>query len=858
MKYNNSACKKILYFAIPMVMFLIVCMSLNITPFGDESLLISDMWNQYADYFGYYKSILSGENDVFYTLSKSLGGDMTGFAAYYLMSPLNLIFGLVQNENIASAVTWVVALKIGLCGLFCGIYLENIRPKAKYIWIFSTSYAFMSYNMAYVFNTMWTDGVYILPIVALGIEKLIDKKGNGLYIFSLVYALIVNYYIGYMICIFSVIYYLYRSFVLWDSNMFDNFKSMVRFGVSSLLAGGISAIVLIPVFKSLSGTKAVFDASVLKLELETPVRAVLLKLFTGTISMEQNIYGLPNIYCGLLVTVLVVIYFVLKGISLKEKLLAAAVVVFMVCSFCVTALNLSWHGFNYPAWFPYRYSFVFSFFMIYLAFFAWNVLEKDKDSAKYIMSAIIILGTVVSMKQYITSADFVSNAGIVTDLVFIIVILVLLFVSERVQRKQRELIIICVVIIQLVSIAANAMSIEELIEQNGSGKIYAEKTEQIGEYVGAVKDYDKSLYRMDNTFNRTHNDPMQFAYNGISHFSSTQKQDIIYFVGNWGFSHCNTWTFYGDGSTVAAESFLGIKYILTDNTLEKPYNILESDGDIIVYQNQYVLPLAFVSDKKTADTIGYDGSKFIRHNKIYSAITGQDAEIFYPVHNIEICYENLEVFNEGNGTHLIKIDDSQDAYIKYDIVASSDDMIYIYIGSRTDVDAELFVNDVYFGKYLSFTDSNICPIGKYSEGETVEVKIKLNSKDVNLFAEAFYHENIEAIEKCVNIIKSKSEDAVLKKISSSNFEWRGELKEEGVLVFTIPNESGWHAYVDGEEVEVITCIEHLIGINLSKGEHIVEIRYIPVGLKTGALITLMSLIAYFVFILTDKIIKKNK
>ena len=139
MKRNNSKYRGIFYFVLPVILFVCICILMGVAPFGNKSFLISDMYNQYIDYFGYFKSIISGENDIFYTFSKSLGGDMVGLMAYYLMSPLNVIFLFFSSENLVYAITILIAVKLGLCGLTSGIYLEKITGKTSYVWLFSTS-----------------------------------------------------------------------------------------------------------------------------------------------------------------------------------------------------------------------------------------------------------------------------------------------------------------------------------------------------------------------------------------------------------------------------------------------------------------------------------------------------------------------------------------------------------------------------------------------------------------------------------------------------------------------------------------------------------------------------------------------
>ena len=69
---------------------------------------------------------------------------------------------------------------------------------------------------------MWLDGMIILPLLALGIENLINKGSGKLYLFSLVYILYSSYYMGYMCCIFSVIYFIAYCFITKNNSKLLN------------------------------------------------------------------------------------------------------------------------------------------------------------------------------------------------------------------------------------------------------------------------------------------------------------------------------------------------------------------------------------------------------------------------------------------------------------------------------------------------------------------------------------------------------------------------------------------------------------------------------------------------------------
>ena len=85
-------------FLIPIAMMIVISLILGMYPFGERTVLVSDMNKQFNDYFAYFKTIITGENNLIYTFSKNLGGDMIGFSAYYLQNPFLLLLLIFPNE----------------------------------------------------------------------------------------------------------------------------------------------------------------------------------------------------------------------------------------------------------------------------------------------------------------------------------------------------------------------------------------------------------------------------------------------------------------------------------------------------------------------------------------------------------------------------------------------------------------------------------------------------------------------------------------------------------------------------------------------------------------------------------------
>lgn len=369
---DNEKLKKIvlylLAFLIPAIGLAIIFIYLKVYPFGNSMYLPVDAYGQYINYLQYFRDLFFGESSVIYSLGKSIGGEMYGLFAYYLISPYNFITLLFNKGNMPLAFDIILVLKTATCSLTFMYYL-NRREKAKFTnLIFSFMYAFSSYAITYGFNIMWLDALILLPLVISGIEDMIAKRKVAMYIISLALTLITNYYTGFMVCIFSVIYFLYTILKGELKNKKEILNNIGIFILSSICAGLISGIVIIPAFLGLQGGRADFSFSSLNLEKNFEIQNVISKFYTNAFDIEEiKNFAMPPLFCGILANVLVISYFFNEKIRLKEKALSLIVLIIFAVSFYIKGINLLWSMGNIPAWYIYRYAFCFTFMYIILA-----------------------------------------------------------------------------------------------------------------------------------------------------------------------------------------------------------------------------------------------------------------------------------------------------------------------------------------------------------------------------------------------------------------------------------------------------------------------------------------------------------
>ena len=181
-----------------MIALLICFLALRVYPFGNHSVLTNDGYVQYVDYFRYLKEVMSGNAEIGYSFSKSLGGSLIALFGYYLASPLNLLLYVIPIEKIEFFVFAITVLKVGLCGftfsLFIRHRLENLRP--AFALILSLAYAFTQYNVGQLSNVFWLDGVYMLPLILWGIWRYVSEKKKGMLYVSIALSILFNWYTG--------------------------------------------------------------------------------------------------------------------------------------------------------------------------------------------------------------------------------------------------------------------------------------------------------------------------------------------------------------------------------------------------------------------------------------------------------------------------------------------------------------------------------------------------------------------------------------------------------------------------------------------------------------------------------------
>lgn len=402
---------------LPMCILLVVWMKMGMYPFGNKSFMAVDFSHQYISFFGYFKNmVLTGDwSGFFYSFSKSLGGEMVGTFSYYLMSPFNILYILLPLKHFPMAIFLTIWLRYGVIGWsFAYLLVKRYRGLENNAWlvpIFSTAYTLSGMLVSYQMNPIFYDAMFMLPLLLIALEELLDGGKPYKYMTLLAATMFMQFYIGYMVCLFIALYacfYLAPNLALegsWKEKLKNYLQPLLRGMGFSLLAIGLVAFLLYPVFISLMHSKAQGGGGMnFAWSLQINPLDILSKLMIGgfdTTSGWSKGPNLPNIYVGALGLIGFIFYFLFAKVHSYRKIGAGVVSLIFFISFVHEFTSKIWHMGQNPAGFFYRFSWLFSFFMVLLAYQAYK--QVTKLSCKSVLIGLLPIGLT---SYYVSTQDY--------------------------------------------------------------------------------------------------------------------------------------------------------------------------------------------------------------------------------------------------------------------------------------------------------------------------------------------------------------------------------------------------------------------------------------------------------------------
>ena len=855
----------------------------SVFPFGSITVMRMDLYHQYGPLFAELYDRIVEHKSLLYSWITGGGSSFLGNYLNYLSSPLSFLIFLFDKEDISYAITFIVALKCILSATSFSYYLKKSFNKDNYfLSAFGILYAFSAYFLAYYWNVMWLDAMIMLPLIALGIEKIFKTGDIKLYTVSLVILFFANYYMGYMCCIFAVLYFFvcfintysndgklnenavykkkYSTKALMN-NVFIN--RGVKFAFASIIAALICAITLVPVFmilKNSSATSGTFPQTFKSyFDLLDLITSHFALLETTIRSSGDNV--LPNIYTGILTFILLPLFLVNNKIKLKEKATYVVLIIFFVFCFNNNCAEYIWHAFHFPNDLPYRYSYMYSFIIAVMGYK--TILNfkgiKVKDIA---YTGLAIISFVIICQKFLTNK--MTNSTIYATIIFVTLWCGFLFLLKNKNAQKKTVSFVLVTFILCETIISSIVG----LPLNQDNKNYKENYKTYTDAINYIDNKDSGFYRTELCYLNTRMDPAYYGYNGISVFSSMAYESYSQLQSSLGMQSNKVNSYTYNTQTPVYNMMFNIKYLIqTDVSLAPSSNLYKkiyttSDKKSNVYESKYNLPIAYCVNSKIDDWVTDEGNPFEIQSDFVKHVTGY-SNVFKPVEYNSTDFDAVSGDDvTENGTYWLEKSDSSSNYGTETVSLSPtiDGNLYLYVKS-SDLKTITVNSEKVSDITQSMEDAYILDLGYHNKGDEVLVSLDASKMESESTSFDFYCYTADdtVVKNMYNSLAGNSLN--VESYSDTTIKGTVNAKENCYLYSSIPYDDGWSVYVDGKKAETFEIGGTLLAIELTPGQHKIEYKYFPVGFLYGIIIsavTVFGLCGFYIYNKSSLKLNKSK
>lgn len=859
-----------LAFALPVVSMLIVMLIGGYEPFGDLSMLYSDMYHQYYPFWVEFRDALRSGDSMLYTWSVGLGMDYLSLISYYLASPLNLLGILVPADLTLEFYSLLMPMKLGLASLFFAIFLSRMFQREDYsISFFGAFYGLCGWALAYQWNVMWLDTFALLPLLALGTIQLLRDKKCVLYTVTLFLSVFANYYIGLFSCIFVLLVFICYEICRWKG-VKRFFSDLLRIAWFSILGIGMTAILTIPAFMGLQNTQSGINAFPEGFRLNIASENTLMGLLDAMRQVAGNTMGgtepsfkegLPNLYCGVGTVLLAFLFCIGSSAKLREKICSVCLLLFFMLSFIVRQLDYIWHGFHFTNMIPYRFSFLFSFVLLYMAYRAY-LERKQFERWQIISGGLLCLGLILCSNNRTDWIYLCYNIG------FLVLYGGIFFAFcpkprkeapeseqdapaptpyEKPKHNHSAMAAYALVFVVILELGMNVLNFGLRFPATAVSN-YPMGTKDTKAALEYMRDQESGnlFYRTETTHSQTLNDGALNGYNGISTFTSSANVKVTKFMQALGYGAKNTYNRYCyEESSPVSDLFLAIKYRLerNGNVIDNQfYPIAFSSGNVYLLGNNAYLPLGFLAEPELADLPFEHQNDFGFQNRLFRAATGLQEDVWTMIPDVSITGEDLTITSQQGYTCSYS-DGKDGSGVIYTFTADRNGFACLDfdVSDRNSFSVERNGVTLYSETLSLPQQIAACDV---SAGDVITVRLSCKSGESGTMT-------VEGAILDAGVFRSGQRllnQSTLELTSFRNTLVEGTIhcNRDGLLYTSIPQDGNWKVYVDGHLVEHTLVGDVMTGVMLQKGTHDIRFQYhneaFSIGWKISGICCLLFVI----------------
>ncbi len=828
---------------------------LGVWPLGEWSVLLVDMHHQYAPLLSELRNMLLHGGSLNYSDHMGLGANVLPAFAYYLASPLNLLLVFFSESLLAEAVLVITLLKFaGAAASFTACVQGLTHRRDATAVALGLCYAASGYMLAYSWNIMWLDTVALLPAVVLAMENLL--KGGKLWHYALLLMLVLltSYYIGFMVCVFLVLY-----FIVWVLRQRrtgkELFRGAWRFALGSALGGGLAAWLLVPTAMALGRTSAA-GGSLGEFAVNFPLFDLLERFFFGA-SPTIRSGNLPNLYCGVAAVLLLPLYATLSTVPVRRRLTYGGLLGLLLFSCTLEPMNLLWHGLHAPNDLPYRFSFLTVFVLLLIAGRVLAELPRLKPGA--------VLGSLAGCAAYLllweklleapeAGEDSLAWMAYANLLLLALYAGLLLFTArKRLAPAICRVLVLLVVAAELLvmnTLTLTAMNKNEHYtyhssyvdnagsRANAAAISRAQEIAQQAGYAGCRIEFLPRQTCMDNSLHH---------YSGLTTFASSNPYATTVLMGDLGYAVNGVNSYQYHTFYYPMDSLLGLRYVILEvNLAERPdlklVDTVAVEGEYrYIYENTRALPIGYCVSNTVRQYQRVEYDPFGSQEEFIGALTGD-----YSGMGSTLSLRPEEGDGTCNGSAFTKYSSADNGVFYADVTVAGQYYGYVDCRAASSIHVETTgsAGEVQNNWSVTHYEPYIIDLGWLEPGDRVRTTIN---------GTGGLSGHVYVMRLNDSLLEEKLTDLAAGGLNITDYapgNIRGTVTADigESLLLTVPYDKGWQVTVDGETAEtfpVATLADRpedgaLLGVRLKPGTHDVTFRYRAPGTTAGVLVSLFS------------------
>ncbi len=816
----------------------------GIYPFGTGSVVCDDMVQQtisnYTYFWDYLHSLFSENAKSLLFNWQTAAGTQVLTTGFYILKPWEIVFTLLcSRDSIVNGIPFLIIFKMVMAAVSMVFFLRR-EFKIDLYWqsILAVAYSCSAFIVIYYTNMGWIDAAFMFPFLIAALLHMF-RTGKWLpYFLFLTYTLLLSIYISYMVFMFLFLAgFLYLAIVQPKTT---RKMTIIRFGVTSVLAIAASAVINVP------SVYYMFRSTRYSIKSEETALDSILKILKNSAT-----YSTTKLTIVLFCTAIFMAFLVLLFVNCRQhgkacRFFGASILVLFLPVFFEN-INLIWHLGSYVG-FPLRYMYMFIFILVCMSAY---VLQNVKDitfSVKGVKNIPVLIPAIASAaagiyllvtrvyKQVASVSGLKYNKLVIEDCdkwMFIAFVLLALFyvMCMFVGIKKIAYILMAGVLVTEIGLLANVSF--------GTNSDTSERTSMysldfIDDSLAMAQDLkleNDNLTRIKDADVRLNsNFPMFFEYPSLANFTHLVSSDMTSTMEALGYSQIYTRVIDSVG-TLLSDALLNMKYTFSSRELDEyEYTYMYDIGESHLYSNNMTLPAGLLVNQDFMDIdIVENNNVFLSNNQLYTALTGDKSPL---------CTTDEFTFDIKNDfSETVHVDGTKHVYLHVDVENSTKNRggVTVLINGRK---ADLR----YFGSPINYNYPNnfhneLIDLGVVTD-EDIQIDIfaiKDIGKNVKITVGYFDYTKLE---KLCDMNKANHAEVVPgpKSLTATVTSDNGD----GYVFLPVTYDEGWTCKVNGEKQDIDIAMSSFMAVKLQKGENVIEMSYLPYGMKLGVLISVIT------------------